>query len=302
MSLPKRSSVVVNADVAEALAADRPAVALETSIVAHGLPRPTNLEVAEAMAAAVRGAGAEPALTAVVDGEIRLGLAPARVRELAQQGAAKASARDLARLAAMGERGATTVAATARIAHAAGVRVMATGGIGGVHRGAQATGDVSADLETMAVTPVLIVASGAKSILDLPRTLARLETLGVPVLGWRTDRFPAFYVADSGLAVPRIDDLAIVADIARRHWALGGGGILVVQAPPEPLPAPEVEAWIEVAQARAAERGIVGAALTPFLLAEMARTSGGRTVAANRALAVANAALAGRIAAGLGTR
>jgi pseudouridine-5'-phosphate glycosidase len=188
------------------------------------------------------------------------------------------------------------VAATLRIAHAAGLRVMATGGIGGVHRGAATSFDISADLETIARTPVLVVAAGAKSILDLPRTLAALDAHGVPVLGWQTDRFPAFHVADSGLTVPRLDDLDDVAATARRHWALGGGGVLVVQAPPSPLPADEVEAWTRTALSRAEAAGVAGPAVTPFLLAELATVSGGRTLAANRDLAVANAELAAQIA------
>ncbi len=292
----------VDDDTAAAVAAARPVVALETSIVAQGLPWPFNLEVGQGMAAAVRRAGAVPAFAAVADGAVRLGLDASTLERFAQDGADKASARDLARLALVGGRGATTVAGTLRIAAAAGVRVIATGGIGGVHRDTDATFDVSADLEEIARTPAVVVASGAKSILDLPRTLEWLEMLGVPVLGWRTSRFPAFYVEDGGLEVPRIDDLPTLAAMAMRHWALGGGGVLVVQAPAAPLDADDVEDWTREALSEARRCGIAGGAVTPFLLAELARLSDGATLAANRALAVANAELAGALACELAAR
>ena len=298
MTQAARAAIAVAPEVAAARAAERPVVALETSIVEQGLPWPTNLEVAREMTAAVRAAGAVPALTAVVGGAVRVGLDDATVERLARQGAAKASARDLARLACTGADGATTVAATLRIARAAGIAVLATGGIGGVHRDAGGF-DVSADLDELAASRTVVVASGAKSILDLPRTLEWLEMRGVPVLGWRTERFPAFYVVDSGLAVPPIDEVATVAAIARRHWALGGGGLLLAQAPPVPLPGDAVEAWTARALARAADAGVTGAATTPFLLAELARLSDGATLAANRALAVANARLAADLAVAL---
>lgn len=285
-------------EVAAALLSGRPVVALETSIVAHGLPRPDNLAIGRGMAAAVAAAGAVPALTAVADGAPRLGLDDATLVDLAEGGdVAKASWRDLARLAAAGAMGGTTVAGTAALAAAAGVRVMATGGIGGVHAGAGF--DVSADLEAIARLPLIVVCAGAKSILDLAATLERLESLNVPVLGWRTERFPAFYTIDSGLPVPSVASVDELARLARGHWALGGGGLVLAQAPPVPIDPAALERWTAQAHAVAASRGITGAAVTPFVLAELARASGGRTVAANRALVLANAALAARAATAL---
>jgi pseudouridine-5'-phosphate glycosidase len=275
-------------------------VALETSIVAHGLPRPENLEVGRAMAAAVVEAGAVPALTAVDGDGPRVGLDDAGLARLATaDGVAKASWRDLARLAAAGAAAGTTVAATLALAAAAGIPVMATGGIGGVHRGAATSFDVSADLDALARLPVVVVCAGAKSLLDLPATLEWLESRNVPVLGWRTARFPAFYSGDSGLDVPRVDTLAALAATVRRHRALGGQGIVVAQPPPLALDAAELEGWTEQAHAAAAAAGVTGPAVTPFVLAEMARASGGRTIAANRALVLDNATLAARLAAHL---
>ncbi len=297
MPQPGQASVRIADDVAAARAAGRPVVALETSIVAHGLPRPANLEVGRAMTAAVARSGAVPALTAVAAGELRLGLDDAALVALAgEPPAAKAAARDLARLAAEGAWGGTTVSGTLVLAAAAGIAVAATGGIGGVHRGAGASFDVSADLETLARTRAVVVCAGAKSILDLEATLEWLESRSVPVLGWRTGRWPAFYLADSGLSVPRVDTAARLAALVRTHWALGGGGVVVARPPPVALDEAEVAAWTEAAQTRADRRGIVGAAVTPFVLAEMARLSAGRTVDANRALVLANARLAARLA------
>jgi len=292
-----QASVRIADEVAAACAAGRPVVALETSIVAHGLPRPDNVDVGRAMVAAVREAGAVPALTGVTAGALRVGLDDAELAHLGgEPPAAKAAMRDLARLAAAGGWGATTVSGTLALAAAAGIAVMATGGIGGVHKGAAASFDVSADLAGLAGTRAVVVCAGAKSILDLAATLEWLESRSVPVLGWGTDRFPAFYSADSGLEVPRIDAVDRLADLVRTHWALGGGGVVVARPPPRPLDPAAVEGWSEAAQARAAAAGVVGAALTPFVLGEMARLSGGRTVAANRELVLANAALAARLA------
>ena len=209
------------AEVAAARGAGRAVVALETSIVAHGLPRPANQEVGRAMVAAVRAAGAVPAVTAVLAGALRLGLDDAALARLAgNPPPAKAAWRDLARLAAEGADGATTVSGTLALAGAAGVPVVATGGIGGVHRGAAASFDVSADLDALARIPAVVVCAGAKSILDVPATLEWLESRSVPVLGWRTARLPAFYAADAGLEVARVDELSRVAALAR---AAGGG-------------------------------------------------------------------------------
>ena len=288
------------AEVAAARGAGHAVVALETSIVAHGLPRPANLEVGRAMVAAVHAAGAVPALTGVVAGALRVGLDHEALARLGgDPPPAKAAWRDLARLAAEGGDGATTVSGTLALAGAAGVPVVATGGIGGVHRGAAASFDVSADLDALARIQAVVVCAGAKSILDLPATLEWLESRSVPVLGWRTDRLPAFYAADAGLEIARIDDLGRVAALARSHWALGGGGLVLACPSPDPLAAEEVEAWSAKAHERAAAAGVAGADVTPFVLAEMARLSGGRTVEANRELVLANARLAARMAAHL---
>lgn len=293
-----QGSVRLEDDVAAALAAARPVVALETSIIAHGLPFPDNLEVGRAMAAAAAGSGAVPAFTAVVAGTARVGLDDAALARLATaDGVAKAATRDLARLVATGGDGATTVAGTLALARAVGIPIVATGGIGGVHRRASESFDVSADLDAIARTPAVVVCSGAKSILDLAATLEWLESHSVPVVGWRTDRLPAFYATDAGLEVPRIDDVERLAALVSAHWGLGGGGVVVAQPPPAPLDPAALAAWTAAAEAAAAARGITGAALTPFLLAELARLSGGRTVAANRALALANVTLAARLAA-----
>lgn len=294
--------LAVSPALQQALAEGRPAVALETSIVAHGLPWPLNLAVADAMAAAVERSGATPGYTGVADGRLWFGLERRVLETFARSVTAKASARDLARCATQGLLAATTVAGTLRIARALGVRVMATGGIGGVHRDAGSGLDVSADLGEIASTPALVIASGAKSILDLPRTLEWLEMLGVPVIGWRTDRFPAFYVADSGLVVPRLDDLEAVAAMASAHWAMGGGGILLVQPSPQPLAPEAVDEWTATALREAAAAGTRGGDVTPFLLATMARESQGATLRSNEALAVANADLAGRLAVVLTSR
>ncbi len=286
-------------EIAHAMADGGGVVALETSIIAQGLPRSISREVATAMEHAVRAAGAVPGFTAVVAGAIRCGLSALDLDRLASEPSAKASARDLASLAAQGIDGATTVAGTLRIARAVGARVMATGGIGGVHPSDRGVLDVSADLDEIASVPALVVCSGAKSLLDLPQTLEWLEMRSVPVLGWRTDRFPAFLKADSGLAVPAVEDFAHVVELARRHWTLGGGGVLLAQPAPAALDGGRGDVWTDAALRAAAAAGVAGGALTPFVLAEMARLSDGATVQANRELAVANAALAGRLAAAL---
>jgi len=282
--------------VATALSAQRPVVALETSIVSHGLPRPHNLDVGRAMAASVAAEGAVPAFTAVLDGVLRVGLDDAALMRLANApGVAKASARDLARLAAQGASGATTVAGTLALATAVGIDVVATGGIGGVHRGAGESFDLSADLDALARTRAVVVCAGAKSLLDIAATMEWLESRSVPVVGWRTDRLPAFFAADAGLEVPRVDELRELVQLVRTHRALGGAGIVVAQPPPEPLEADALAAWTAAAHETAVARGIAGAAVTPFVLAEMARLSDGATVVANRALVLANAALAARL-------
>jgi pseudouridylate synthase len=290
----------VAAEVAEALAAGRPVVALESTIIAHGLPYPDNLEVAAALEAAVREGGAVPATIAVLGGRVRIGLDAAGLERLAGGGARKAGAADLPVVIATGADAATTVSATCVLAHRAGIRVFATGGIGGVHRGAPE--DVSSDLGVLARTPVAVVSAGAKAILDLPRTLEALETLGVTVVGYQTDEFPAFYTRGSGLPLEhRADTPEALAAIVTARLALDPGGVLVAN----PIPAgaglepAEIAAHIDAALAAAGTAGARGKALTPYLLAHLARATGGRAVAANRALAVANAGLGGALAAAL---
>ena len=292
-------------EVAAALSDGRPVVALESSIVAQGFPRPDNLALAREMTAVVRAGGAVPALTAVVDGDIRVGADDALLQRLAQENCRKLGARDLAAARRQGVLGATTVSATVRIAALAGIRVFATGGIGGGHRrmpGELAPLDVSADLAELARSPVCVISSGAKAILDLPATLETLETLGVPVLGFACEEFPAFFSATSGLSVThRVDNTAEAAAIAQDHWRLAGQGLLLCQPPPEDaaLPAAEVEGWVEQALRKAAAQGIQGTSVTPYLLAEIRQLSNGRTLTVNRALALSNAALGAALAGAL---
>ena len=293
----------IDPEVGLALEGGAPVVALESTLICHGLPRPRNLELGRAVESAVREAGAVPATIAIVDGIVRVGLDPATLERLAHANdVVKCSPRDLALVVAGRALGAATVAGTIRIAAAAGIRVMATGGIGGVHRGGESSLDVSADLHELARTGVVVVCSGAKIILDLPRTLEVLETLTVPVLGYRCDRFPAFYARDSDLPVPRLDGIAAVAAVVRAQAALGWPTGLVLANPPPAefaLPRAELEAWIATATAEAAGRGVIGKDTTPFLLAALARLSGGRTVALNEALVLDNARVAAALAVAL---
>src|SRR5689334_18902286 len=221
----------VRPEVATALREGRPVVALESTLIAHGLPRPRNLDTARQAESVVRQEGVVPATIAVLRGIPTIGLSDAELCELADaDGVLKASSRDLGMVVAQKRTAATTVAATMLLAHRAGIRVFATGGIGGVHRGAEQTGDVSADLTELARTPVAVVCAGAKSILDLPRTLAMLETLAVPVVGYGTDEFPAFYVRSSGLPLSaRVDSPGEAAALLSAHWALGGAGVVLTQ-------------------------------------------------------------------------
>jgi pseudouridine-5'-phosphate glycosidase len=290
-------------EVAAALAAGAPVVALESSLVAHGLAPPAGVEVAERMEAAVRAEGAVPATIGIVAGRIHVGLDREAIQRLARgESVMKVSRRDLAVAVALGRDGGTTVATTMVCAHRAGIRVFATGGIGGVHRGAEISMDVSADLEELARTPVAVVCAGAKAILDLPRTLEVLETKGVPVIGYRTDEFPAFYARSSGFRVgARADDAKAAAAIIRAQLALGLGGVLVANPPPAEtaLPWPRVEAAVAAAVAEAEARNVRGHALTPFLLARVADLTGGKSVTANVALLENNARVAARIAVAL---
>lgn len=291
--------------VAAARAAGRPLVALESTIVAHGMPWPRNLETARAVEAVARAHGAEPATIAIVDGRIHVGLDDATLERLARAGpeAVKVSRRDLPALLANGPGsplGATTVAGTMICAALAGIEVFVTGGIGGVHRGAATSFDISADLQELARTSVVVVCAGAKSILDLGLTLEYLETQGVPVLSCEQDALAAFYVRDSGLAADRrLDDPAAQARFVRTKWNLGlAGGVLLSTPVPEAdaLPRAEVDTWIDAALADAAHEGVTGKAVTPYLLARIVHLSGGRSLAANIALVKHNAEVGARLA------
>jgi len=296
------AGIRVAPEVAEALAGGRPVVALESTLIAHGLPRGRNLEVARALEAVVRAGGAVPATIAVVDGEARIGLDDAALEAMALGGGfAKAGVRDLAPVMAVGGSAATTVASTSHLAARAGIRVFATGGLGGVHREARESWDESADLTTLAGTGVTIVCAGVKSILDVGATLERLETLNVCVLGYGTDRFPGFYLADSGFPVPwRVESPEDVAAVMRTQAALGLEDRAIVVA--NPLPAGEQvdpalhDRVLAGALAAAAAQGIRGGATTPFLLDRFHRETQGATLEANVALVRRNAALAARIA------
>ncbi len=290
--------------VSEALASGRPVVALESTVIAHGLPYPENLAVARAMEAAIRAEGATSATIALLDGQIVIGMSDDEIARLgAESGVWKASRRDLGMALARRATAATTVAGTLACATLAGVRVFATGGIGGVHRGAATTFDISADLPELARSPVITVCAGAKAILDLPLTLEYLETQGVPVIGYGTDELPAFYTRTSGLRVPhRVETPAEVAAIAQAQWRSGvGGGLLItVPIPAEhALPQSQVEAAVAQALAEAQDASMSGPQLTPWLLARLATLTGGASVAANRALLLNNAAIAARIAVAL---
>jgi pseudouridine-5'-phosphate glycosidase len=290
----------VSGEVREALAAGAAVVALETTLVAHGFPPGEGVEVGLESERQVRAAGAVPATVGVLDGEVRVGLT---AEELARFGpeARKAGPRDLAAAAVQDAVGATTVGGTLAVARAAGIRVLATGGIGGVHRGFPHPPDVSADLAQLARTPALVVSAGVKSLLDVPATAELLESLGVPVIGFRVDTLPLFYGAAGG--PPRAARGATAeeaARVARAHWRLGGAGLLLGRAPDEPLE--DVEPLIDEALAAAATTGVSGQAVTPFVLAHLHRESGGRTEAANRALVAQNARLAGEVASEISAR
>lgn len=292
----------IHPEVAQALAAGRPVVALESTIISHGMPWPDNARTALAVEAEVRAHGAVPATIAVIDGRLQAGLSTEQIERLGQAGHAttKASRRDLPLLVARGGSGATTVAATMIIAALAGIRIFATGGIGGVHRGAETTMDISADLQELARTPVAVVCAGIKSILDLGLTLEYLETHGVPVIGYGTDRLPAFYSRDSGFGVDaRLDSPAEVAAVMQAQWALGYRGGLVVAHPvpaEHAMPRETIDAAIEQALAEAQAQGVAGKAATPFLLARVSALTGGQSLASNIALIQANARLAAQVA------
>ncbi len=294
-------SVVVSDEVRDALAGDRAVVALESTIFSpFGLPAPANAEALERSVAAVRAGGAVPAVTAVLDGVLRVGLEPTE-HERILTGGRKVAERDLGVAVALREPvGVTTVSAALALAAAAGIEVFATGGIGGVHRAAERTGDISSDLGAIAALPVLTVSAGAKAFLDLPRTLEHLESLGVPVLGWRTDEFPMFWCRTSGLAVPhRVEDAATVVGIVRAQRALTPtrGVLLAVPIPEaDAIPRPEIDAAIDAAVAAGGPGDATGAAVTPRILAAIGAVTAGRTVPANLALAAHNAGIAAAMA------
>ena len=293
-------------DVADALRAGAPVVALESTLICHGFPPPDNLEVALEIEAAVRANGAVPATIAVLGGQMKVGLSQDELRRLAQTPeAAKCTTRDLPLALARGGSGATTVAATLAVAAKAGIEVMATGGLGGVHQGGEHSLDVSADLEQLARSRLAVVCSGAKSILDLPRTMERLESLGVALVGYGCDELPGFYSTGSGLPVPRVDGVACLCRLFEAHRDLGLAGALVIaQLPPADaaMDGSAVDRLVAGARKAARAAGIRGPTETPFMLRWMADESGGATVRVNRALVRQNAALAARIADGLAQR
>src|SRR5260221_1832693 len=295
-----QSYIKLSGGVQAALQAQRPVVALESTVIAHGLPYPANIEVAEAMESAIRSEGAIPAMIGIRNGKIVIGLSKGEIEQLgAAQHVLRMSRRDLAVALATEQPGATTVAGTMLCASMVNIRFFATGGIGGVHRGAETSMDISADLTELSRTPVLVACAGAKSILDLDLTLEYLETQGVPVIGWQTDEFPAFYVRSSGRRLThRADDVLTIAAIARTQWECHLHGLAVGCPIPEEYamePGP-LEAATEDALRLALAEGIRGAATTPFLLAHVARATAGEGVEANKALLLTNAKWAARFA------
>ena len=288
--------IEVAQEVADALAEGAAVVALETTLVAHGFPPGEGLDVALESERRVRAGGAVPATVGVLDGAIRVGLSASELERFAGAGdeARKAGPRDLAACVAQRTLGATTVGGTLTVCTAAGIRFLGTGGLGGVHRGFAERPDVSADLAAVARSPVLVVSSGVKSLLDVEATLEVLESLGVPVVGWRADTLPLFYAASGGPSVAlRVDAVADAAAIARSHWELGSGGLLVAQAPAESV---DVEPLLPEALAAASAAGIKGQAVTPFVLAHLHERSEGATVRVNKQLIGDNAQLAAEIA------
>jgi pseudouridylate synthase len=298
--------LVISDEVQAALTSGRPVVALESSLVAQGLPTPHNLETADAAEAAVRDRGAVPAATAIADGRVVVGASRSLLERLADPATqpAKAGSRDIGPSLAAGALASTTVSATVRIAHAAGIEMVATGGIGGVHRGAERTFDVSADIDELAATPVTVVCSGAKAILDLPATVELLESRRVPVVGLGTDELPAFYSRSSGLPLAHVAATpAMAARVVHAHRSVpGSAGLVIVQPPPEEvaIPAEEVSRWVATALVAAQTQGVRGTAVTPFLLGHLVEASEGRALRANIGLIVANAGAAAEVAVELG--
>lgn len=295
----------ISPEVSEALASGKPVVALESTIISHGMPYPQNVETALSVESIIRENGAVPATIAIIGGRLKAGLSRDEIEHLGRAGYSvpKASRRDLPILAAKGSDGATTVTTTMMIAHMAGIKIFATGGIGGVHRGAETTMDISADLEELAQTPVMVICAGAKSILDLGLTLEYLETKGVPVIGYGTEELPAFYTRRSGFGVDyRLDTPEELARAFSVQRELGiKGGMLVTNPIPEEYSMDKavIDAAIEKALAEAAEKGVHGKETTPFLLAKIKDITGGDSLASNIKLVYNNAALAAKTAAAL---
>lgn len=296
--------VQIHPDVAACIDSGRPVVALESTIISHGMPYPQNVETARHVEEVVRNAGGTPATIAIMDGAFQIGLSDEQIERLgSEKGVMKASRRDIGLALATHRTAATTVATTMIGAHLAGIRVFATGGTGGVHRGVEHTHDVSADLPELAQTPVAVVSAGVKSILDIGRTLEYLETVGVPVITWASDAFPAFYSRESGFPSPlRLDSPESIATTLRAHWEIpNAGGALIAN----PIPAAdeiafgEIEGMIERAVEEAGERGITGKEVTPFLLGRIVELSDGKSLVANIALVKNNARLATEIAVAL---
>jgi pseudouridine-5'-phosphate glycosidase len=302
--VPNRSFLSVSPEVGDALASGRAVVALESTIITHGMPYPQNLKMAGEVEAIVRASGAVPATVALMDGKIRVGLAPADLLELAETGmqAAKASRRDVAALLTAKATAGTTVATTMQAADMAGIKLFATGGIGGVHRGAALSFDISADLEELSLTPVAVVCAGAKAILDLPKTLEVLETKGVPVIGYGTEDFPAFWTRSSGLrADRRLDTPVEVAEFLQTQFSLGLGGVLIGNPIPEAdaMDPAYISSKIDRALADADAAGISGKATTPYLLKRIFELTDGKSLVSNIALVKNNARVAAEIAVAL---
>jgi pseudouridine-5'-phosphate glycosidase len=296
--------LIFSDEVQQALNNGKPIVALESTIISHGMPFPQNLEVAMEVEETVRRNGAIPATIAILNGDIHVGLNASQLKDFAERSSVmKCSRRDLPLVVSMKRDGATTVAATMIIAEMAGIQIFATGGIGGVHRYAESTFDVSADLTELGQTNVAVVSAGAKAILDLPKTLEYLETLGVPVIGLNTDDFPAFYSRTSGLKLAlRLNSVVEVAGFLRSKWKMGlkGGAVIANPIPHEfALPNDEIEATIHQAIDLAKSKGITGKELTPFLLSTLNQLTAGKSQVANKALVLNNAAIAAQIAAAL---
>jgi pseudouridine-5'-phosphate glycosidase len=301
----KHPHIQLSVEVTRALSMGAPIVALESTVITHGLPQPQNLELARNMEKQVRDVKATPATVAVLDGKIRLGLSDAELVRLSEsQSTLKVSHRDFATAIVKKVNGGTTVAGTMLAANLSGIKVFATGGIGGVHK--ESSFDISTDLKALAETPMVVVCAGAKAILDLPATMEYLETMGVPVIGYKTDEFPAFYSRESGLKVSaRLDSPQEIADFAKAHWSLGlRSAILVTNPVPEAdaISKSEMEPIIAKASVEAMEKEIHGQALTPFLLGRISELTKGKSLKANLALLLNNARLAGEIANEMYTR